>query len=121
MAGASSHRTSRPKPAERVAQRGTSRLGGGHAPRGQGDPAPAMTNASALVLTACSGFLLAVLWMDLIFDSQVVAHRHSSDQLPEAVLASIAGYYHRATTTSRPMSFLIVVVMLILLTALAVR
>jgi hypothetical protein len=72
------------------------------------------------LLTACSGFLLAVLWMDLIFDSQVLAHRGAAE-LPEAVLASIAGYYHRATTTSRPMSYLIVLVMVILLGALAFR
>lgn len=76
---------------------------------------------NAAVLTACAGFLLAVLWMDLIFDSQVLVHRDSSDQLPEPVLASIAGYYHRATTSSRPMSALIAVVMVILLTALAFR
>src|ERR1700756_5606491 len=74
-----------------------------------------------LVFTACGGFLLAVLWMDLIFDSQVLAHRHSTDQLPEPVLASIAGYYHRATTTSRPMSTLIALVMAILLAALGFR
>ncbi len=66
----------------------------------------------APLLTACSGFLLAVLWMDLIFDVQVLRHRAD---LPEPVLASIAAYYHRATTTSRPMSRLIVLVMLILL------
>jgi hypothetical protein len=72
----------------------------------------------APLLTACSGFLLAVLWMDLIFDVQVFRHRGSDDDLPEPVLASIAGYYHRATTTSRPMSRLIVLVMAILLGAL---
>ena len=72
------------------------------------------------VLTACSGFLVAVLWMDLIFDTQVLAHR-GGDELPEPVLASIAGYYHRATTTSRPMSHLIAVVMVILLGALTFR
>jgi len=71
------------------------------------------------LLTACSGFLLAVVWMDLIFDSQVCAHR-GGDELPEAVLASIAAYYHRATTTSRPMSRLIAAVMLILLGGLVV-
>jgi hypothetical protein len=75
----------------------------------------------ASVLTACSGFLLAVLWMDLIFDVQVLAHRNAADDLPEAVLASIAGYYHRATTTSRPMSWLIALVMVILLGALGLR
>jgi hypothetical protein len=47
--------------------------------------------------------------MDLIFDVQVLPHRRA-DELPEPVLASIAGYYRRATTTSRPMSHLIVVV-----------
>ena len=70
----------------------------------------------APLLTACAGFLLAVLWMDLIFDVQV--HRNKGAELPEPVLASIAAYYHRATTTSRPMSRLIVLVMLILLGAL---
>ena len=69
---------------------------------------------------ACAGFLIAVLWMDLIFDSQVLRHR-GPDDLPEPVLASIAGYYRRATTTSRPMSYLIAVVMAILLAAIGVR
>jgi hypothetical protein len=55
--------------------------------------------------------------MDLIFDSQVLRHR-GADELPEPVIASIAGYYHRATTTSRPMSLLIAIVMAILLAAL---
>ena len=72
------------------------------------------------VLLACSGFLLAVLWMDLIFDTQV-SSAVRGDELPEPVLASIAGYYHRATTTSRPMSRLIAAVMVILLGALAFR
>jgi hypothetical protein len=67
----------------------------------------------APLLTACSGFLLAVLWMDLIFDVQVLRNRDAD--VSEPVLASIAAYYHRATTTSRPMSRLIVLVMLILL------
>ena len=73
------------------------------------------------VLTACSGFLLAIVWMDLIFDVQVLRHRASPDELSEAVLASIANYYHRATTTSRPMSRLIAAVMLILLSTLVFR
>jgi hypothetical protein len=72
----------------------------------------------APLLTACSGFLFAVLWMDLIFDTQVFGHRDAGEELPESVLASIAGYYHRATTTSRPMGRLIALVMLILLGAL---
>jgi hypothetical protein len=56
--------------------------------------------------------------MDLIFDVQVLGHRSAGDELPEPVLASIASYYHRATTTSRPMSRLIALVMVILLGAL---
>ncbi len=76
---------------------------------------------ATLLPAACGGFLLAVLWMDLIFDVQVLPHRHSGEQIPEAVLASIAGYYHRATTSSRPMSTLIAVVMLIMVTALTIR
>ena len=73
------------------------------------------------LLTACSGFLFAVLWMDLIFDVQVFRYRSEATDLPETVLASIAGYYHRATTTSRPMSRLIALVMVIFLGALVVQ
>jgi hypothetical protein len=73
------------------------------------------------LLIACSGFLLAVLWMDLIFDAQVLAHRSGGGDLPEAALASIAGYYRRAVTESRPMSRLIALVMMVLLAALAFR
>jgi hypothetical protein len=58
--------------------------------------------------------------MDLIFDTQVLPHR-SSDELPASALDSISGYYHRATTTSRPMSYLIALVMAILLGALGFR
>jgi hypothetical protein len=56
--------------------------------------------------------------MDLMFDVQVFGHRSAGAELPEPVLASIAAYYHRATTTSRPMGRLIALVMLILLGAL---
>jgi len=75
-------------------------------------------NVVSSLLTACSGFLFAVLWMDLIFDAQIFGHSAAGKDLPESVLASIAGYYHRATTTSRPMSRLIAVVMVTLLGAL---
>ena len=74
----------------------------------------------SLIAAASAGFLVAVLWMDLIFDSQVLRHP-GADVLPESVLASICAYYRRATTTSRPMSYLIALVMAILLGALAVR
>ena len=35
-----------------------------------------MSVATSL-LTACSGFLFAVLWMDLMFDAQVLVDRQS--------------------------------------------
>ena len=60
---------------------------------------------------ACGGFLLAVLWFDLMFDVQV--RRHREDDLPEPVLASIAAYYRRVTTDARPMSWAVAVVMAI--------
>ncbi len=70
---------------------------------------------TAQILTACAGFLLAVLWMDLMFDSQIRGHR--GDELDGQTLASVSAYYRRATTTSQPMGALIAAVML---TALAV-
>ncbi len=73
-----------------------------------------------LIPAACAGFLIAVLWMDLIFDVQVVRHRRT-DVLPGPVLDSICAYYHRATTTSRPMGYVIAVVMVILLASLGFR
>ncbi len=72
----------------------------------------------SVIAAACAGFLIAVLWMDLIFDSQVLRHR-GVEELPEEVLASVAAYYRRATTTSRPMGHVIAVVMLALLGAVA--
>jgi hypothetical protein len=61
------------------------------------------------VVSAGAGFLLAVLWFDLMFDVQVL--RHARGELPEAVLASIAGYYRRVTTEASPMNRLVVVAM----------
>jgi hypothetical protein len=76
---------------------------------------------TSLVLTACGGFLLAVLWMDLMFDVQVLRHRGEPGELPETVLASIAAYYRRVTTTARPMGHLVGTVMAILLLTLVVQ
>ncbi len=68
------------------------------------------------VLAATGGFLLAVLWMDLMFDSQA---RRGGAALDAAALDSITAYYRRATTDSQPMAKLIAVVMALLLAALA--
>ena len=71
-----------------------------------------------LILAACCGFLLAVLWMDLMFDVQVLRHRGDAE-LPEPVLASIADYYRRVTTSARPMGHLVGAVMAVALLTLA--
>jgi hypothetical protein len=68
------------------------------------------------VLPACAGFLLGVLWMDLMFDVQVL-RQPGGAPLPEPVLASIAGYYHRVTTDASPMGALIAAVMLVAVVA----
>jgi hypothetical protein len=66
-----------------------------------------------------AGFLLAVLWFDLMFDVQALRER--GPVLPEAVLASIAAYYARVTTAARPMNRLIVVFMVLTLGAIVVE
>jgi hypothetical protein len=67
--------------------------------------------ATSFLLAACGGFLLAVLWMDLMFDVQVLRSGHRDTELPEPILASLAGYYRRVTTTARPMGRLVGLVM----------
>jgi hypothetical protein len=61
-------------------------------------------------IAAGAGFLLAVLWFDLMFDVQVLAC--AAGELPAPVLASIAGYYRRVTTAARPMNRLVAAAML---------
>jgi hypothetical protein len=71
------------------------------------------------VVAAGAGFLLAVLWMDLMFDVQVF--RADRGDVPEAVLASNASYYRRVTTDARPMNRLIATVMIGTLVAIVVQ
>jgi hypothetical protein len=61
-------------------------------------------------VTAGAGFLLAVLWFDLMFDRQVIGR--DAGELSEDVLASVSSYYARVTTAARPMNLLIAAVML---------
>lgn len=65
-----------------------------------------------VVAFACAGagFLLAVLWFDLMHDVQVRG-ADADAALPEPVLASIAGYYAQVTTGARPMNRLVAVAM----------
>jgi len=72
-------------------------------------------------VAAGAGFLVAVLWFDLMFDVQVAPHRVDPGPLPDAVLASIAGYYARVTTAARPMNRLIATVMMATLAAIVVE
>jgi hypothetical protein len=71
------------------------------------------------VAAAGAGFLLCVLWFDLMFDVQAL--RAPAGALPEPVLASIAGYYSRVTTAARPMNRLIALVMVATLAAIVVE
>jgi len=59
---------------------------------------------------AGAGFLLAVLWFDLMFDVQTLPG--GAGVLPERTLSSIAGYYRRVTTDARPMNRLVAAAML---------
>src|SRR5260370_15852516 len=63
-----------------------------------------------------AGFLLAVLWFDLMFDVQT--RKASSGVLPPEVLTSISAYYRRVTTEAYPMNRLIALVMLLTLAAI---
>jgi len=70
-------------------------------------------------VTAGAGFLLAVLWFDLMFDVQV--RRGASRPFDEPALASIAAYYARVTTGARPMNRLVATAMLATLVAIIVE
>lgn len=61
---------------------------------------------------ASAGFLLAVLWFDLMFDVQV--RGGATDEAVE----SISTYYARVTTGARPMNRLVMLAMLGLLVSL---
>ena len=69
-------------------------------------------------VTGGAGFLLSVLWFDLMFDVQVLGHR---GDVPEEVVASIAAYYRRVTTEARPMNRLVGAAMLGTLAAIATQ
>ena len=70
-------------------------------------------------VTAGAGFLLAVLWFDLMFDVQVLGRR--GGEISDAVLGSISAYYARVTTAARPMNRLIAAVMVATVAAIAVQ
>ena len=70
-------------------------------------------------VVAPAGFLLAVLWFDLMFDVQI--RRASTPAANGAALSSISAYYRRVTTDARPMNNLVSVAMLATLVAIIVE
>ena len=64
----------------------------------------------ASLLLVCGGFLLAVLWFDLMFDVQMLGPHPSV-----AALGSVAAYYRRVTTAAEPMHYLVGTVMVVTL------
>jgi hypothetical protein len=64
---------------------------------------------------AGAGFLLAVLWFDLMFDVQA----RGRAEVNEPARRSIVAYYARVTTAARPMNRLIALTMLVTIGALA--
>ena len=68
---------------------------------------------SVLILFACIGFLFAVLWIDLIFDSLVLSH-HDKEALPEEVLATMSSFFRRLTHKPR-LIFAIMITMLVII------
>jgi hypothetical protein len=65
---------------------------------------------------AGAGFLIAVVWFDLMFDVQA---RAPGEVLPQKALASISAYYRRVTTEASPMGRLVSVAMLVTVAAIA--
>jgi len=66
-----------------------------------------------------AGFLLAVLWFDLMFDVQV--RGHNGGVLPDEVLASISSYYRRVTTDAAPMNRVVAVGMIVTLAGIVTQ
>jgi len=64
--------------------------------------------------SAGAGFLLAVLWFDLMFDVQVRGRADSADATDATdAVASTAAYYRRVTTDASPMNRLVALAMLV--------
>jgi hypothetical protein len=73
------------------------------------------SRARAVALTA-TGFLIGVLWMDLMFDVQIW-----SAPPVEPTVASIGAYYRRVTMDAAPMGHLVGTAMLLALGATVYR
>jgi len=83
--------------------------------RGRVKKAVPRENGMHKLAAAGAGFLIAVVWFDLMFDVQA---RAPGEVLPEKVLASISAYYRRVTTEASPMGRLVSVAMLVTVAAI---
>ena len=72
-------------------------------------------------VTAGLGFLAAILWLDLMFDVQLLRNAQAAPQAQDDGLALVAAYYRHATGGASPMQLLIGVVMLVTLGAMIVQ
>ena len=114
------HRVDRPPalaaPVARPPDRAQTRAGRGRAAgrRGRG-----VAGLMHTFVAAGAGFLLAVLWFDLMFDVQT--RKHVGNPLPPEVLASISAYYRRVTTEAYPMNRLVALVMVLTLVAIVAQ
>lgn len=66
----------------------------------------------SIPLFACFGFMLAVLYIDLVFDMSALPHRKSGAPLPAEVLSAIETYYRYVTRNPYLLGF-------VMMTALA--
>lgn len=72
-------------------------------------------------VTAGLGFLAGILWLDLIFDVQILGVGEHEDLRRADTLNSVATYYRHATGGARRLDLLIAVVMVLTLAAIIVQ
>lgn len=70
-------------------------------------------------VAAGAGFLLAVLWFDLMHDE--MARGHDGDELPPDVIDGVTRYYARVTRGAAPMNRLVGLVMIGTVAAIATQ
>ena len=111
----------RPRSVKALTQTEVDRLATAYSEDSGAPPPPPRREAGVVnaFVAAGAGFLLAVLWFDLMFDVQAAGR--GGGEVPEPALASIAAYYARVTTAARPMNRLIAAVMVATLAAIVVQ
>jgi hypothetical protein len=72
-------------------------------------------------VTAGLGFLSGILWIDLMFDLQMLRSSRSDERAAERSLSAVAAYYRHATSGARPLDLMIAVVMIATVLALVAQ